>query len=89
MLRDLWPAAGVVLGEQLARLPVPHGYSSAATPDPARPKNLYIREDHILPHLPTLHVHLTGARPATGAQETAHPARVEVSHPVTEEDVIG
>jgi site-specific DNA recombinase len=31
-----------------------HGYSSASVPDPARPKNLYIREDRILPHLPAL-----------------------------------
>ncbi len=31
-----------------------HGYSSTRTRDPARPKNLYIREDHILPHLPAL-----------------------------------
>jgi hypothetical protein len=28
-----------------------HGYSSAAVPDPARPKNAYAREDQILPHL--------------------------------------
>ncbi len=28
-----------------------HGYSSAAVPDPARPKNAYVREDQILPHL--------------------------------------
>jgi site-specific DNA recombinase len=29
-----------------------HGYSSAVTPKPARPKNAYVREDHILPHCP-------------------------------------
>jgi site-specific DNA recombinase len=28
-----------------------HGYTSATRPDPARPKNTYIREDQILPHL--------------------------------------
>jgi hypothetical protein len=28
-----------------------HGYASAASPDPARPKNVYVREDQILPHL--------------------------------------
>jgi hypothetical protein len=28
-----------------------HGHTSAARPDPARPKNLYVREDRILPHL--------------------------------------
>ncbi len=43
-----------------------HGYSSANTPDPARPKNLYIREDHILPHLPALHILLAQAETAAG-----------------------
>ena len=28
-------------------------------PDPARPKNTYIREDKLLPHLPALHLRLT------------------------------
>ena len=28
-------------------------------PDPARPKNTYIREDKLLPHLPALHLLLT------------------------------
>jgi site-specific DNA recombinase len=28
-----------------------HGYPSAASPDPGRPKNTYVREDQILPHL--------------------------------------
>ncbi|MFC4056641.1 zinc ribbon domain-containing protein [Actinomadura syzygii] len=37
-----------------------HGHSSASRSDPDRPKNLYIREDHILPHLPALHILLTG-----------------------------
>ncbi len=31
-----------------------HGYSSAAVPDPGRPKNAYVREDQILPHLAAL-----------------------------------
>ena len=43
-----------------------HGHSSAPAPDPARPKNLYIRQDRILPHLPALHVMLAGAEPAAG-----------------------
>jgi hypothetical protein len=29
-----------------------HGHTSAAAPDPGRPKNAYIREDRILAHLP-------------------------------------
>jgi site-specific DNA recombinase len=31
-----------------------HGYTSATCPDPARPKNLYIREDTIMPRLAAL-----------------------------------
>jgi hypothetical protein len=31
-----------------------HGYTSATRPDPKRPKNLYVREDHILPRLAAL-----------------------------------
>jgi hypothetical protein len=33
-----------------------HGYSSATVPDPARPKNTYLREDQILPHLAALSI---------------------------------
>jgi site-specific DNA recombinase len=36
-----------------------HGHTSAMAPDPARPKNAYIREDKLLPHLPALHLLLT------------------------------
>jgi hypothetical protein len=36
-----------------------HGRTSAMAPDPARPKNTYIREDKILPHLAALHLLLT------------------------------
>jgi site-specific DNA recombinase len=36
-----------------------HGHTSAMAPDPARPKNTYIREDKLLPHLPALHLLLT------------------------------
>ena len=43
-----------------------HGYTSASTPDPARPKNLYIREDHVLPHLPALYILLTGTETTAG-----------------------
>ena len=31
-----------------------HGYTSATAPDPGRPKNTYVREDQLLPHLPAL-----------------------------------
>ena len=43
-----------------------HGRTSAMAPDPARPKNTYIREDKLLPHLPALHLLLT--TPATRAR---------------------
>ena len=36
-----------------------HGRTSAMAPDPARPKNAYVREDKLLPHLPALHLLLT------------------------------
>jgi hypothetical protein len=41
-----------------------HGHTSAAPPDPGRPKNAYISEDRILPHLRALHLLLTGTQPA-------------------------
>jgi hypothetical protein len=41
-----------------------HGHTSATRPDPGRAKNAYIREDRILPHLPALHLLLTGTQPA-------------------------
>ena len=37
-----------------------HGYTSAARPEPGRPKNTYIREDQILPHLAALAILLNG-----------------------------
>jgi hypothetical protein len=37
-----------------------HGYSSATVPDPARPKNTYVQEDQILPHLAALAILLAG-----------------------------
>jgi len=36
-----------------------HGRTSVMAPDPARPKNAYIREDKLLPHLPALHLLFT------------------------------
>jgi site-specific DNA recombinase len=35
-------------------------------PDPGRLKNAYVREDRILPHLPALHMLLTGAGDSEG-----------------------
>jgi site-specific DNA recombinase len=48
-----------------------HGHTSATPPDPARPKNAYVREDRILAHLPTLHLLLTGTQPGAGRDARA------------------
>ncbi|MGG2460091.1 hypothetical protein ACO0M4_09760 [Streptomyces sp. RGM 3693] len=53
-----------------------HGHSSATTPEPGRPRNAYVREDHILPHLPALAMRITAAqdgeipKPGTGTPPT-------------------
>jgi hypothetical protein len=35
-------------------------YTSATVPDPERPKNIYLREDQVLPHLAALSILLAG-----------------------------
>jgi site-specific DNA recombinase len=54
-----------------------HGSTSAAVPDPARPKNTYVREDQILPHLAALAILLSGpaAKPARGSRIRAQLTR--------------
>src|SRR5579864_632864 len=37
-----------------------HGYTSATGPNPGRPANLHVREDHIVPHLAALAIILGG-----------------------------
>ena len=37
-----------------------HGRTTASAPSPERPKNVYVREDLIVPHLPALHMLLIG-----------------------------
>jgi hypothetical protein len=66
-----------------------HGYSSAAAPDPARPKNLYIREDRILPHLPALHRLLTGTAPTATSRRRRTRRGADVHRPASDQDVIG
>jgi site-specific DNA recombinase len=64
-----------------------HGYSSAVTPDPARPKNTYVREDHILARLPALHADLTGTEPIIGRRRrTRH--GIAMMRLVSSEDLI-
>jgi DNA invertase Pin-like site-specific DNA recombinase len=61
-----------------------HGRTSAMAPDPARPKNTYVREDKLLPHLPALHLLLTSparrarrrTRGGTNVRATASPGEV-------------
>ena len=44
-----------------------HGHTSAARPDPGRPKNTYVREDQILPHLAAIAILLAGRQPGRTA----------------------
>ena len=56
-----------------------HGYTSATGPDQDRPKNAYVREDQILPHLAAIAILLAGSAgiPGRGSCGTA-----EVTGPV-------
>jgi len=53
---------------------------------PARPKNTYVREDKILPHLPALHLLLT--TPAVRARRRTR-SGTDVRPAATTQDVIG
>ena len=64
-----------------------HGHTSAAPPDPARPKNAYVREDRILAHLPALHLLLTGTEPARRRRRTRRGA--DTRPQAGADDVIG
>ena len=64
-----------------------HGHTSAAGPDPDRPKNPYVREDQILPHLAALHLLLT--EPAMGQRRRRTRRGIDVRRQATPEDVIG
>jgi site-specific DNA recombinase len=46
-----------------------HGHTSAAVPDPARPKATYLREDEVLPHLAALAI-LRGGQAAAPQRGT-------------------
>ena len=67
-----------------------HGHTTASRRGPGRPKNAYIREDRILPHLPALHTLLTGA--GTGVAERRRRrtrSGTDVRPQFTAEDVTG
>jgi hypothetical protein len=54
VLRQLRAAAGVRLVQRQARLPVPSRLHQRHPPRPRAAKNLYVREDQILPRLAAL-----------------------------------
>jgi len=55
-----------------------HGHTSATRPNPNRPKNLYIREDKILPRLAALAIlHVGGASPPANSK----PSRAAMTPP--------
>jgi site-specific DNA recombinase len=70
-----------------------HGHTSAVRPEPARPKNAYVREDKILAQLPALHSQLTGPRPPGPGQATRLRRRTrggtEVNAAANAGDIIG
>jgi DNA invertase Pin-like site-specific DNA recombinase len=65
-----------------------HGHSSASTPDPARARNLYVREDRIMPHLPALYLLLTAADPAAAPRRRRTRRGLDATTPPGEDDVI-
>ena len=65
-----------------------HGYSSTSTPALARPKNLYIREDRILPHLPALVILLAGTETAAGRRRRRTRRGTGVSTPASDAKAI-
>jgi site-specific DNA recombinase len=62
-----------------------HGYNSAAGPDLARPRNAYVREDQILPHLAAISILLreSGRAPSRSGQDAA-----QMTTPVQAADLI-
>jgi len=56
-----------------ARVPVPARLRQRRRPDPARPKNTYVREDQILPHPAALAILLAGdgSEPEPGGRALA------------------
>jgi site-specific DNA recombinase len=47
-----------------------HGRTTASVPGPGWPKKAHVREDRILPHLPALHLLLTGPAGGTRRRRT-------------------
>ena len=66
-----------------------HGHSSASASDTARPRNMYIREDRILPHLTALYMLLAEAEPAARRRRRRTRHGADVHRQASDEDVIG
>ncbi len=64
-----------------------HGHTTASRRGPGRLKNAHIREDRILPHLPTLHLLLT--EPAAGRRRRRTRRGADVRYQAGPEDAIG
>jgi hypothetical protein len=65
-----------------------HGSTSASAPDHGRPRNTFIREDRVLPHLPALHLLLTGADGSEGQRRRRTRRGADARHHASPEDVI-
>ncbi|MGO8892231.1 MAG: recombinase family protein [Streptosporangiaceae bacterium] len=66
-----------------------YGRTTAAAPDPGRPKNAYVREDLILLHLPALHVLLTGGTDPAGGRRRRTRRGADARAQASAESVIG
>jgi site-specific DNA recombinase len=66
-----------------------HGHTSAAKPDPQRPKNAYVREDRVVPHLVTLCLLLSCAEPAAGQRRRRTRRGIDIRHQANAETAIG
>ena len=64
-----------------------HGHTTAAKPDPGRPKKAHVREDRILPHLPALHALMTEATATEGRRRRTRRG-TDVRHQASAEDVL-
>ena len=69
----------------MQRWNLPDGHTTASAPDSERPKNAYVREDRILPHLAALHLLLT--EPAGGPRRRRTRRGADVRYQI-DEDVI-
>jgi hypothetical protein len=80
-----------MLVQRQARLPVPPRILQREHAGFRRPKNLYVREDRILPHLRGLRLLLTAAEPASassGSKRRRTRGGIDSEQPVSEDNVI-